>query len=406
MTNPWIGQSAEVGPFSILFVITSLGRGGAERKMILLAAGLIDRGHRVAIALLDGEGDLALEAEAKGVELIRLFTVNRCGPIPKFARFLRAVRKFSPDVVHSYLPRDNARVAVIKPLLALARLVWAIRASDMAWDHYVRAQNALWPVVTRLARRADLIISNSWSGAEHHIKLGYPEDRITVIPNGIDIDKFRPDGDAGIKFRQKNGIPLDAKVVGMLARFDPMKGQTLFLEIVRRVSEDVPNTAGVILGSHKEEQKREVLALADSHGVADGVRIFEATKPPWNALTSFDVLVVPSIFGEGFPNVIGEALACDIPVAAFDTVDSARLVEGVYSTASPRDVETLSRITVDFLRNHFGPQTRKRATHVYSQIQLCATTETIISNCRGLIQMGRCRAKRQPFWGLRAGHFC
>lgn len=378
MTNPSIRQSAEVAPFSILFVITSLGRGGAERQMILLAEGLMDRGHRVAIALLDGEGDLASEAEAKGIELIRLFTVNRCGPIPKFARFLRAVRKFSPDVVHSYLPRDNARVAVIKPLLAPARLVWGIRASDMAWDHYGRAQKALWPVVTRLSRRADLIISNSWTGAQHHIKLGYPADRITVIPNGIDTGRFRPDREAGLQFRRTHGIPVDAKVVGMLARFDPMKGQTLFPELLRRVLEDEPGAVGVIVGNHLEEQKRGVLEIAKEKGVADRIYIVGDTRSPWAALNSFDVLTVPSIFGEGFPNVIGESLACDIPVAAFDTGDSKRLVASTYETAPAQDTRALAEITAGLLKINTNKNTRYLVKKEYSREQLFEKTRRVI----------------------------
>lgn len=379
MTNPSEAQSAAIYPFSILFVITSLGRGGAERQMILLAEGLKERGHRLAIALLDAEGDLASEAEAKGVELIRLFTINRCGPIPKFARFRRAVRAFSPDVVHTYLPRDNARVAVIKRLIAPARLVWGIRASDMDWDHYGRTQKALWPLVTRLSRRADLIISNSWTGAQHHSNLGYPADRITVIPNGIDTETFRPNRIEGNSFRFQHNIKPKTKVIGMLARFDPMKGQHQIPAILSQIRSVYPDTLAVLVGHHDSVQRQKLRNIARDFGLENSIIILEPTGSPWAAINSFDVLAVPSIFGEGFPNVVAEAMACNVAVVAFDVGDVSLVLADPSAVATRDSISDFAQKILIALGKIRKRETRSRILKEFSLGSLCVTTEHSIS---------------------------
>lgn len=358
-------SAVEVPGLSLLFVIGSLGRGGAERQMLVLAAGLQRRGHRVAIMVLDDEGDLTSEAQEQGIDLIRLYERRHLWSAPKVIRFVRGVRKFSPAVVHSYLPKDNARLALVRRFVRPAKIVWGIRASKMDWRKYGLRQTILWPLVTKLSKRADLIISNSWSGAQHHIDIGYPADRITVIPNGIDTEKFRPDKEGGLRFRLHHGIPVDAKVVGMLARFDPLKGQTDFPDILHKILESRPDAFGVIVGAHSESEKSEVLDRASESGVADRLAIIGSTQAPWDALNAFDVLVLPSVT-ESFPNVVGEALACNVPVAAYDVGDVARLLHGVYEVVPQGDATALSFIVLGLIDNRVMQSGRSLVVRSYS----------------------------------------
>jgi glycosyltransferase involved in cell wall biosynthesis len=335
-------MAAEEQRFKILFVITHLGRGGAERQMILLASGLQERGHRVAIALLDDEGDLAQEARELNIDLIPVYQAKRRIRLPKVLRFIAAARRFDPDVVHPYLPRDNARVTLVKPFLKGAKLVWGIRSSNMDWSQYGRKASLMWPVVVRLSPKADLIIANSWSGAEHHIEQGFPKDRIVVIPNGIDTERFSPDPESGKKFRAQNGIPFDVPLIGVLGRFDPKKGQHLFPEILSLVRERHPDVWGVLVGKHTEQQKSTLLGVAEDFCLGERFKIITASSEPWAVINALDVLLVPSLFGEGFPNVIGEAIACGTPVAAFDVGDAARILEGYTEVAPPSDLREIT----------------------------------------------------------------
>ena len=119
----------------VLFVISSLDRGGSERQMIILAAGLIGLGHRAKIGTLIKPGSLAEEARERGIPVI-----DFSGGAGSVLRGLLGLRRFvdeeRPDVIHPYLPRDNALVALLKPLLRPSKVIWGVRASDVDLTKY------------------------------------------------------------------------------------------------------------------------------------------------------------------------------------------------------------------------------------------------------------------------------
>ena len=303
----------------VLFVIGCLERGGAERQMINLAAGLADREHSVAIALLDGPGSLETEAEERGIELHRLYAGGRL-PLPATLRLLRLARRWRPDVLHPYLPRDNGRATLIKPGLRGASLVWGVRSSDLNHGRSSRRARLLWRLVVWASRFADLIIANSHAGAAYHAAQGYPADRLVVIPNGIDTDRFKPDAELGLRFRNEYGIPPGVPVVGMLGRFDPMKGHDEFPEIFAQVCTQVPSAYALVVGLHTDQQGSAFMEKCRMRGVADRVVLRQQTPAPEAMLNAVDVLALPSL-SEGFPNVVAEAMACGKRVVAYDVGD-------------------------------------------------------------------------------------
>lgn len=307
----------------VLFVIGTLETGGAERQMINLAAALSARGHDTSIAVLDGPGALEALAETKEVALHRLYERSRPqrGPLG----LLQLARRLRPDVVHPYLPKDNARVTLLKPWLKPARLVWGVRASDVDLSQYPLRSRVLWPIACRLSARSDLIIANSWAGAEYHVEAGYPADRVRVVPNGIDTNEFRPDPDAGRLFRKALGIPIGTPVVGLLGRFDPMKGQSAFLEILARVLLAHPDCLGLLVGAHTAAQRSNFMEQAGTLGIEHHVVVADRTTQPAAMLNAIDVLALPSV-SEGFPNVVAEAMACGTPCVAYDVGDAARVI--------------------------------------------------------------------------------
>lgn len=344
-----------------------------------LAAGLVLRGHDTVIALLDHLGDLETEAEGLGVTLERLYRPERLA-VPKVLRFVRLVRRWKPDVVHPYLPRDNALVTLIKPFLGGARLTWGVRASDVDLTKYPRSTRLLWPFVVRASRFADLIIANSYAGARHHVAAGYPEHKMVVIPNGIDTERFRPDPELGRQFREECGIPKNAPVVGMLGRFDPMKGHDEFPAIFARVIHEVPEVFALVVGLHTDEQGQRFRRSCKDLGIAERVVLRQQTSTPEAMLNAIDVLALPSL-SEGFPNVVAEAMACGKPVVAYDVGDVRRIVGECGVVVGVRDAARLSAGLADFLSANPRIQVPNRHLgQAHSTFRLTVTTEHVLES--------------------------
>jgi glycosyltransferase involved in cell wall biosynthesis len=363
----------------IVFVIGRLGRAGSERQMIMLASDLVSRGHIVRVISLDGHGDLDTEARESGL-IVKLLE----NKFPKTLRgafdYIRYVRNERPDIVYSFLPKQHIFTTMLKPLTMPAKIVWGIRASKVDWTAYRLRARVFFPVTTFLSRWADAYIANSWSGARYHISEGYVSSRMRVIPNGVDTKLFRPDLDSRIKVRSFWNVNEVIPVIGMLARFDPMKGNGDFLEIAGLVLRKIPNAMFISVGHHTNAQAQHFRKMASLLGISEHILLFDAIDNPQVFLNGIDVLVSPSKT-EGFPNAVLEAMACGTPVVGTDVGDTRRIVGdrfclakyGDFQTMSDDVVKVLEECTTDNFRQHIIGQVGE-----YSRDQLTLKTESAL----------------------------
>src|SRR5262249_10878967 len=170
-----------------------------------------------------------------------------------------------------------------------------------------------------------------------------PAERIAVVPNGIDTDAMRPDAAAGRAMRRTWGIPEDAFVIGCVARLDPMKDHANFLAAAARCSRETADLRFVCIGSGPPAYRAELQALSSSLGLADRVVWAGEIADVKAAYNAFDIATLPSAFGEGFPNVIGEAMACGVPVAATDVGDARAIIGGHGEVVPPGSPEWLGK---------------------------------------------------------------
>ena len=221
----------------VIFLSRSLGRGGAERQLVTLVKGLRGRDIDARIALFYRAGGLDDEAQNAGVPLIYLGKSGRWDLVGFLLRLGAMVRRERPQILHGYLPVPNILAALAKPLISHLRVVWGVRASNLDPSFYDRLSRLSYGLERRLSGIPDLIISNSHAGRDHAIARGFPAERTVVVPNGIDVARFKPDPEAGAKIRRNWGIGQKEKVVGLVGRHDPMKDHGTFLEAAAILAE-------------------------------------------------------------------------------------------------------------------------------------------------------------------------
>jgi len=351
----------------IVFLIPSLAAGGAERQLATLARELARRGEKVAVVVFYPGGALEAPLRHAGVEVHALGKRGRFDLIGFLARLAGLLRALRPDVLHSYLPTANLAALAMRPFLRGAPIVWGIRASFVEHAAYGRFSRLVYAAERRLSRRPDLIIVNSNQGREHYVESGFPERKIVVVPNGVDTDYFAPRPDDARALRRQWGIREGETVIGIAARLDPMKDHETFLRAAALAAQAQGSLRFVCIGGGAETDFARLRALAESLGIGGRVVFAGECHDMPAAYSAFDIAACSSL-GEGFPNMVAEAMACAVPVVATNVGDCARIVGDTGAVVPPRDPEALARA---FLRLARLPAAERAALGARARARIC-----------------------------------
>ncbi len=327
----------------ILILIRALTTGGAERQAALLAKGLKRRGHQIKIVVFYGGGALEADLAETAIPIIDLGKKGRWDTAPFLWRLGRALQQEQPDVLYSFLTVSNLLNGLFCPFAPPCKAVWGLRASNMDPTHYDWIHCFTMALEARFARHADLIIANSQAGRDFAVTHNFPSERMTVIRNGIDTAKFRPDIPAGKRVREEWGISPSHRLIGLIGRLDPMKGHSNFIHAAEQLSAQYPNLRFVCVGEGPVDYQTLLQTEARALGLGENlcwVGIRQDMPAVYNAL---DLAVSASLFGEGVSNMIGEAMACGIPCVTTDVGDSAWMVGETGVVVIPGQPEALAQ---------------------------------------------------------------
>lgn len=369
----------------VVLVARALGLGGAERQLVALATGLRGRGHDLTILLFYPDNLYQDRLEAGDVAIQHLEKRGRWDVVRFGPALRRALARLRPDVVYSFLPVPNLLAAALRPFLPRHSLVWSLRASNMEPSSYDRLSRLALRLEPAFSRIPDLIIANSAAGRTHALARGFRDARIAVVPNGIDLDRFRPPT-PGIRAsaRARLGLREDWTVVGHLARNDPMKDHASFLRALTGMDQRFHAViAGVDPGSAPA-----LVGLAEALDLQSRITWAGPVSNVVEVYAALDVVCISSVNGEGFPNVLGEAMACGIPCVATDVGDSNLILGGLGPVVAPGNASALAAGMEHAAGSRsdqgIGRRLRARIAERYGVDRMVETTERLLlSLCDG-----------------------
>ncbi|NOY72252.1 MAG: glycosyltransferase [Gammaproteobacteria bacterium] len=363
----------------IVLFIRSLNTGGAERQLVITAKGLAERGYDIIVLTFYSGGAYEKELSDCNVKLLSLGKKGRWDLFAFFFRLIKLLRQLSPDVIYSFLGAANILSVFIRPFIPEVKVVWGVRASNVDLKQYDRLFHWVYWVECRLSRFADTVIANSYAGLDYAVAHGFSKKNMVVIPNGIDTERFQPDEKAGSRVRQEWDVAEDATLIGVVGRIDPMKGYVTFLEAVARITVDHPQMRFVCVGNGEAMYEKSIHNLA-TELCLDDVLVWAGQHSDMTAVYNAFDIVVSSSYGEGFSNVIGEAMSCGVPCVVTDVGDSRLIAGDVGQVVPPNDSKSLAdAILIELTLNNRGDLQRDKIINQYSVERLFDKTEEALS---------------------------
>jgi len=382
---PWV-----VPPMRIAFICRSLGIGGAERQLALLAKGLAGRGHNVTIIEFYDDGMRIDDFAASNVRLVSLAKRGRYHAFGPLFALWRELRRIRPHIVHGYVTVPNIVSLAALALRPRPKIVWGLRSSDMEMSNYDWLNRVTYRLEGTLLRFADLVIVNSGAGLTRAQQRGAPIGKLTMIHNGVDTALFQPNPAARSEVRRSFGIDDLTMLIGHVARVDPMKDHQSFLKAIALIARHRSNLRALCVAAGKNEELDNLRHDVTRLGLDGVVTITGGTLTIERTLPAFDLMCLSSRFGEGLPNVVLEAMSCGIPCVVTAVGDAPELVGSSGAVARPGDPAHIAS-TIEALIQRLEAEgtalqdaNRARAQH-FSIDALVIRTEQALLDVRGAV---------------------
>lgn len=352
----------------VLHIITRLILGGAQQNTVLSCAAQVAAGHQVTLAygpIYGPEGSVLPEAQKSGAVLHEIHSLRRAilppHDLAAYYALRRLIRQERPDVVHTH----SSKAGIIGRAAAWAEHTPAVihtihglpfhsRQPKLIYQAYVLAERWAAPRCHRLIG----ITSAMCESFQQH-GIGRPE-QFEVVPSAVDLSQYQLPAGERERVRHSLGIPDNAPVIGLVARFDPYKGQDDLLNILPALIAQHPQSRLLFVGDgwnrkHLEDRiAREGLA---EHVILTGLVPPDRVGPLMSAM---DIHALPS-YQEGQARTLVQALLCDCAIVGYAVggIPEVCIDNQTGLLAPPGDSKALLAAILDLLAH---PDKRQRLT--------------------------------------------
>ncbi len=342
----------------VLHLITGLKTGGAEMMLYKILSHMDRETFQNEVVSMTGGGEIGQKIEALQIPVSAL-GMSPGVPSPQaVVRLAHHIRRTQPDVIQTWMYHADLLGGLAGRLAGGVPVLWNIRNSGL--EPHLTKRSTIWiaGVCMRLARRLPArIVCCSERAARLHVAFGYPQEKMVVIPNGFALASFRPDATARARVRQEMGIPLNAPLIGFMARFDPTKDHPNFFQAAALLHRDHPDAHYLLCGKEITDDNTALTDAITAAGLGDRCHLLGLRRDMPELTAALDIAASSSA-GEGFPNAVGEAMACGVPCAVTDVGDSAMLVGETGRVVPRRDPQALAEAWREMLE--MGEEGRRR----------------------------------------------
>ena len=309
----------------VTHVITDLGDGGAQRSLYTLCKNENRCSHTVIS--LRGMGKYGSELADIGVTVV-------CLNLPKGKVTLRGLWRLTQllsdrkiDVVQCWMYHANLAGSLVALVARPRHLSWGIRHSDLKPGETPRGTRFVAKLGAYLSHFSpSVVICCAETARQVHTGYGYAENKMIVIPNGYDLERLKPDPSSGERFREKHELTGEGPLIGFAARLNPQKDHQNLLCAVKILKKKGVSVCCVLVGTGLEPDSSPLIDSIDRLDLRHEIKLLGPVDDIPAFMNALDIHVMSSSFGEAFPNVLAEAMACGTLCVTTDVGDASLIV--------------------------------------------------------------------------------
>ena len=322
----------------VVHVIIGLKVGGAELMLKRLIESHLKYPNieHIVISLTD-KGVLGEDLADIGVSVYCLGMTSILKGTQTFYKLRKLLQKLWPDVIHTWMYHADLLGGLAAHSIGIRNIVWCIRSTDIQ-----KGGSKVTLLIRKICARLSgwlprVIVCAADASRKAHETVGYTSSKMQVISNGFELEKLLSKNSAGSRIRDELGISNNCTLIVSVGRFNPVKDHKTFIEAAGRVLSLHGNVKFLLVGRDLEQSNPQLMAMINGTGKSDAFYLLGERNDVPACLQASDIFCLHSI-SEGFPNVLGEAMAVGLPCITTDVGDAAYLLanpEWVVQSASP-----------------------------------------------------------------------
>jgi glycosyltransferase involved in cell wall biosynthesis len=353
----------------LLVIVSGLRAAGAELMLFRMIKHLDRRYFNVNVVSLTAEGDVGMMLTSQGIRVHALHIDGLIKLIVGFFRLIWLIKKICPDVVQTWMYHADLMGGLASRIAGVTNIAWSIRNSSLSFDTTKISTYSVAKLCSVFSSWVPKVIINcSENALDYHVAFGYNRKKMVVVPNGFELDRFAPICGARNAIRSELCLSSERQIVGLIGRYHPIKNHAGFIRAAIKIASIDSSVDFLLAGEGVDTSNSELLRLIHGASLSNRFHLLGQRSDMPVIMSSLDVLVSAS-FGEAFPNVIGEAMACGVPCVATDVGDTAFIIGDTGKMVAVDDSESLATSVLEILalkledRKFLGLKARERITH-------------------------------------------
>lgn len=341
----------------IIHIIVGLSNGGAEMMLYKLLKYQNQKKYEIKVISMMDKGVMGEKIESLGIPV---YTLNMKRGLPSLKALFKAIKICkNVDIIQTWMYHADFLGFIVSKILG-KKIIWGIHHSNLEKDKNRKKTLLIVKINAFLSKWVSSIISCSIIAKDEHIKYGYYSKKIVTIPNGFEIEKFYYIKNAKNKLIEEFPELKNKLIFSLVARYEILKDHANCLKAMKIIKENFKKEFILLLcGTDINKENKELVDLIEKNNLEREVILLDRRDDIPIVMSATDIYISSSS-GEGFPNVIGEAMACETPCVVTNVGDSGYIVGDTGKIVERQNSEMLAEAIIDFIKSAKYIENRKK----------------------------------------------